>query len=154
LASMFGLSAVLHRWPSVLRAVSAGGAVYLTYLGLRALWKAVVGTAFVSRNRAEETSPNNSSALMTGIITNFLNPSVVLFYMLLLPQFIAATDPFIQRFLVLATLHVSMSLAWLTAYALAVGSLSERMERPWVRRSMEAATGLILVILGAGLVLK
>ncbi len=47
-----------------------------------------------------------------------------------------------------------MSVVWLSAYAIAVGSLSERMESLWVRRTMEIATGLILVILGVKLILK
>jgi threonine/homoserine/homoserine lactone efflux protein len=38
LASMLGLSAIFHQFPSLLRIVSVGGAIYLTYLGLHALW--------------------------------------------------------------------------------------------------------------------
>lgn len=154
LASMFGLSALLHQWPSLLRAVSVGGAVYLTYLGVRALWHAMPGRGTNVTGGLRMKSTKESSAVVRGILTNFLNPSVVLFYMLLLPQFIASPDPFFRRFLLLATTHVCMSIVWLSAYAMAVGSLSERMERPWVRRTMEIATGLVLVILGVKLVLK
>jgi threonine/homoserine/homoserine lactone efflux protein len=154
LASMFGLSAVFHQWPSLLRAVSIGGAIYLTYLGLRTLWQQAHGYAQPGPGRLNPAPTMEPSAVVRGVLTNFLNPSVVLFYMLLLPQFISAADPFFRRFLMLAATHVSMSLLWLSAYAMAVGTLSERMARPRVRRTMEILTGAVLVFLGVRLVLK
>jgi threonine/homoserine/homoserine lactone efflux protein len=87
-------------------------------------------------------------------MTNLLNPSVVLFYMLLLPQFIRAADPFFQRFLLMAATHVMMSILWLSAYSLAVGTLSERLARPHARRAMEIITGALLVFLGVKLALR
>ena len=152
LASMLGLSAVIHRGPALLRAVSIGGAIYLAFLGSLALWRAALARV---PNRAERLHPapgGPSSAIVRGMLTNFLNPSVILFYTLLLPQFIRGTDPFYQRFLLLAATHVSMSLLWLSAYALAVGTLSERLAQPPVRRTMEAATGAVLVILAISLI--
>jgi threonine/homoserine/homoserine lactone efflux protein len=154
LASMFGLSAVFHQWPSLLRAVSFGGAIYLTYLGLRALWRKGQVQAPSGKGRRGLAPAPASSSVVRGMLTNFLNPSVILFYMLLLPQFITAADPFFRRFLLLAAAHVAMSMLWLSAYALAVGTLSERMARPRVRRIMEILTGAVLVILGLRLALK
>ena len=40
----------------------------------------------------------------------------------------------IVRFLVLAATHISMSLVWLSIYAVSIGTLSERLARPKVRR--------------------
>ncbi len=154
LASMLGLSALFHQWPSVLRVVSVGGAIYLTYLGIHALWRPSQVSNPGRDARVISTPARASSAVGRGIMTNLLNPSVVLFYMLLLPQFIRSTDPFFRRFLLLAATHVSMSVLWLTAFALAVGTLSERMARPTVRRTMEILTGAVLVVLGIRLVLK
>ncbi len=152
LTSMLGLSAAFTRWPQLLRAVSFGGAVYLTGLGLRHLWRT---TSLPSPVGREQPGPAGagSSPVIRGMVTNFLNPSVILFYTLLLPQFIRSTDPFVRRFLMLAATHVSMSLLWLSAYALAVGALGERTARPRVRRAMEAVTGAILVFLGLRLLL-
>ena len=148
-ASMLGFSAALHQWPELLRGVRICGVVYLAYLGLVALYRAGAGPdAGDLRGKVARVGPG-SSALVRGILTNWLNPSVVLFYMLLLPQFISATDPFFRQFSLLAAAHISMSLIWLSSYALAVGTLSEHLERPWVRRSMAALTGAVLVFLAA-----
>ena len=154
MASALGLSAVLHKWPSLLRAVSVGGAIYLMYLGLRTLWHMKEANAPGGRDLSKPAPARQHSAIVRGMLTNILNPSVILFYMLLLPQFIRGTDPFFRRFLLLAATHVSMSLLWLSAYALAVGTLSERMARPWARRALGFLTGAILVILGVKLLLQ
>jgi threonine/homoserine/homoserine lactone efflux protein len=151
LASMFGLSALLHQWPWLLRIVSMGGALYLAYLGVRALTR-IQCTGIPLDQAGTGTEPNHrTSAVALGIMTNLLNPSVVLFYMLLLPQFIQATDTFVPRFLLLAGAHVFMSLLWLSCYALAIGTLSEHMARPWVRRSMKVLTAAVLIFLSVKL---
>jgi len=152
LASMLGLSAAFHHWPSLLRAVSFGGAVYLTYLGVRALVPGILGRSQGGQPAA--ALGLRSSAILRGVLTNFLNPSVVLFYMLLLPQFIGDSDPFVRRFLLLAATHVLMSMVWLSTYAMAVGTLSDRMARPRVRRTLQILTGAVLMTLGVTLVIQ
>lgn len=152
LASMLGLSALFHEWPDLLKAVNLGGAVYLAFLGVRALWEKTPST-----NEAESgpsQGQTHSSAVLRGLLTNLLNPSVVLFYMLLLPQFIRPTDVFVSRFVLLAATHISMSILWLSFYALAVGTLSERLARPRVRRAMQLVTGAVLVCLGVKLIVR
>ncbi len=158
LLSALGMSVVFARWPSTLQAVKAAGAVYLAYLGLRSLW-----LAFRPRREAQDSvSPGPGTgrrsrrhgAVVRGIMTNLLNPPVILFYMTLLPQFIGPRDPFFKRFVVLAATHVSMSLVWLSIYAVALGVLAERMARPLVRRAFECVTGIVLVGFGVRLLMR
>jgi threonine/homoserine/homoserine lactone efflux protein len=171
LASALGMSFVFSHWPWTLPAVKAGGAAYLAYLGLRGLWFAWRPRAAGQRTGgprdgavpAEATAEPPSAtpghisrraAVIRGVTTNLLNPPVILFYMTFLPQFIGPQDPFFGRFLVLAATHVSMSLVWLSLYAVALGVLAERMARPRVRRALEALTGTLLVGLGARLLIR
>jgi threonine/homoserine/homoserine lactone efflux protein len=169
LASALGMSVVFARWPSTLQVVKTAGAIYLAYLGLRGLWFAfrprrdgrpAAGPATTPTARAAERPEmasgrsRNHGAMVRGIMTNLLNPPVILFYMTLLPQFIGPHDPFFTRFVVLAATHVSMSLVWLSFYAIALGVLAERMARPLVRRSLEGVTGVVLVGLGVRLLLR
>ncbi len=160
LASALGMSVVFHQWPWSLQVVKVGGAAYLTYLGLRALWFAVSGRRKPGTTGATtpvHPGPNGASRaawLGRGAATNFLNPSVVLFYMTLLPQFIGRQDPFFARFLVLAVTHVSMSLVWLTTWALALGAMARAFTRPTVRRVLEGITGTVLIGLGARLLVQ
>jgi len=157
LGSALGMSLVLHQWPSALDAVKVGGAVYLSFLGLRGLWFGVRGRGphhgAAGEARVTPAAPGRSH-IGRGIMTNVLNPPVVLFYMTLLPQFIDASDPFFARFLLLAATHVSMSLAWQSSCAIAVSIVADRFARPATRRALEAATGAVLVFLGVRLLLR
>jgi threonine/homoserine/homoserine lactone efflux protein len=163
LSSALGMSFVFTHWPWTLQIVKAAGAAYLTYLGLRGLWKAWRGMPPIGPTGAAvresgaagaSTGRAKSAGLLRGIATNLLNPPVILFYMTFLPQFIGPQDPFFARFVVLAVTHVSMSLVWLSMYAAALGVLAERMARPLVRRALEGATGTLLVGVGVRLLLR
>ena len=173
LASALGMAALFARLPWSLEVVRVGGAAYLAYLGVRGLWlawsasgaaAAAVTTAASGASPgvaagASGAAPNRGTgagreALRRGIVTNLLNPSVVVFYMTLLPQFIGPRDPFLARFMVLAATHVSMALGWLTVYAVTVGTFAENMSRPGVRRAMETLTGLVLLGFGVRLVVR
>jgi threonine/homoserine/homoserine lactone efflux protein len=153
LSSALGMSFVFTQWPWTLQFVKAAGAAYLTCLGLRGLWRMWDGTA---PRASADTSPAQSrrSGILRGITTNLLNPPVILFYMTFLPQFIGPDDPFFARFVVLAATHVSMSLVWLSLYAVSLGVLAERMARPVVRRALEGVTGTLLVGFGIRLLLR
>jgi len=158
LASALGMAAIFAHWPRALGVVTTGGAVYLAWLGFRGLWGAwrsgaarpgIPGPAATPATRAgaQPASPagRHAGAFATGVVTNLLNPSVIVFYMALLPQFIGPGDPFLLRFLVLAATHVLMALAWLTAYAAMVGTFASWMSRPLTRRIMASVTGLVLI---------
>jgi threonine/homoserine/homoserine lactone efflux protein len=160
-SSALGMSFVFTHWPWTLQLVRAAGAGYLTYLGLRALrnaWRGFARPADPQDRASDEPQvarePRRAAGITRGITTNLLNPPVILFYMTFLPQFIAPGDPFLSRFVVLAATHVSMSLVWLSMYAVALGVLAERMARPAVRRTLEGVTGLLLVGFGARLLLS
>jgi threonine/homoserine/homoserine lactone efflux protein len=153
-ATAFGLSAVVDRSPAALYAVRLAGGCYLAYLGARGLWRAISATRTVS---ATEMRPGPFSGpfsfLARGVLTNLLNPPVILFYATVVPQFIGPQDPYLARALALGATHVAMSVAWQGSCGLAVGMTAEHMGRPVVRRTLEGITGAILVVLGARLLL-
>ena len=155
----FGLSALLDRWPSALAAIRLAGGLYLAWLGLRGLWRALSA----GRPRGSDPARGRGSAppreegtgplshLGRGLLTNLLNPPVILFYVTMVPQFIGPQDPYLARALVLGATHVAMSIVWQGSCGLAVGLAAEHMSRPAVRRTLEGITGAILVFLGARL---
>ncbi len=162
LSSALGMAVVFGQWPWALQIVKVGGACYLTWLGARGLWRALRNASSLApstKHQVPSTSSvpvtvSPSSFLARGIATNLLNPSVIVFYMTLLPQFISHEDPFFARFLVLGATHISMSLAWLSVYAISIGTLSDHLTRPAVRRWMAGITGAVLIGLGMRLVLR
>jgi threonine/homoserine/homoserine lactone efflux protein len=163
LLSALGMSFAFTHWPWTMQVVKIGGAAYLTWLGLRGLWRSLKAPPAPTAASGVLESPGRRPRLagtpaarrgiVRGIATNLLNPPVIVFYTTFLPQFIRPDDPFFGRFFVLAATHVAMSVAWLSVCAAALGVLAERMARPLVRRTLEGLTGILLVGFGIRLLI-
>jgi threonine/homoserine/homoserine lactone efflux protein len=87
-----GLAALLAAVPVAYLAVRIGGAIYLIYLGVRALRS----QASVALERVEPAPLG--AVFRQGVITNVLNPKVALFFLAFLPQFVdpARGNPALQ----------------------------------------------------------
>jgi threonine/homoserine/homoserine lactone efflux protein len=151
MASALGLSLVFHQWPAALQAVRFAGAAYLGYLGLRGLWRALSPGHWSNPTEKGPGPFSSSSCVMRGVLTNLLNPPVLIFYMTVVPQFIGPQDPFLPRALLLGATHVAMSVVWQGSCGLAAAAAVDHMGRPGVRRTLEGITGAMLVALGARL---
>jgi threonine/homoserine/homoserine lactone efflux protein len=82
-ALALGLSALLAAVPLAYDAVRIAGAVYLVYLGLRALLRPRGAGGVVA------VAPAPLAVIFRqGVITNVLNPKVALFFLAFLPQFV------------------------------------------------------------------
>jgi threonine/homoserine/homoserine lactone efflux protein len=154
-ASALGLSAILAKSARAFEIVKWAGAAYLFYLGVMALRRAVRGGAPANLNAREEPGKKREGwwgGFSEGMFTNILNPKVALFYLTFLPQFIAPGDPVLRVSLFLASLHVAMGLVWLSIYSRALHKLNTKLAGGRVRRTIETATGGLLMALGAKLV--
>src|SRR5580700_3315072 len=151
-ASALGLSAILAESARAFEIVKWAGAAYLFYLGARALMRAWKESSPANLDCAQSPAAAGSKgSYLEGLFTNLLNPKVALFYLTFLPQFIAPGDPVLRVSLFLASLHVAMGLVWLSIYSRALHKLNATMTRGGVRRGIEAATGGLLMTLGARL---
>jgi threonine/homoserine/homoserine lactone efflux protein len=146
LAASAGIAALLSASEPAFLALKLAGAAYLAFLGVQALLGALrrgrVGGALVPAATARPLAP--STAFRHGVLSNLGNPKMAVFFTSLLPQF-AGSFP---GLLALGVLFCALTLAWLTAYALAVARAGSILRRPRVRRALEAATGTVLVALG------
>ncbi len=155
-AAAFGLSAAVAGAPVVLRVISVAGAAYLAWLGLRALVRAAGGEKNgLKTGGGHDEHPASTPAINRfgrGLLTNYANPSVVLFYAVVVPQFIAPHDAFLSRYLVLGGLHVAMSVVWQGFVAISVGTFAEHMTRPGVRRGIDLVMAVALLAFAVKLV--
>jgi threonine/homoserine/homoserine lactone efflux protein len=143
----FGVSAALERWPLVWLALRIGGAVYLAWLGVRSLQRAVTYTQPDAAIAALLPRPRVARSMREGFLTNVLNPSLATFYLVIVPQFIPTGAPFIKSALTLTAIHVSMAATWHLTWALAGGTLSKTLSRTKPRRVLEAVSGTALCAL-------
>jgi threonine/homoserine/homoserine lactone efflux protein len=140
LAASVGVTALLVASEPAFVALKLIGAGYLVYLGVSSLVAA-------ARRRVDSehgTPANGGRELRQGLISNLGNPKMAVFFSSLLPQF---GDTF-PALLGLGLLFCALTLAWLSAYALALARAGDLLRRPRVRRALDAVTGTALVLLG------
>ncbi len=145
-ASAVGIAAVLAASATVFTALKLAGAVYLVYLGVQTLLVLRRGEA----HDRVESKRGAGSPFRQGLVTNLLNPKLAVLFTTLLPQFISADDPAFAKSLLLAAVFVALGMAWLVLYVHLIDAVA-RSRR--VRQAMQAATGAVLIALGARLAL-
>jgi len=141
LATSAGIAALLSASRPAFLALRLLGSAYLVYLGLESLRRAVSGV--------QDSGPVRRRArpFRQGLLSNLSNPKMAVFFTSLLPQF----GHSFAALLALGLVFSCMTLAWLTAYGIAVARAGDFLRRGWVRRALDALTGAVLVALGARL---
>jgi len=147
LATSAGIAALLVASRPAFTALRYAGAAYLIYLGLRSLLAAVRGGGTSPPDRGPGRPPP-VAAFRQGIISNLANPKSAVFFTSLLPQFVPAGRTSFLALLALGLIYCSITLAWLSAYAVAVAKVGVVLRRPIIRRAIEAVTGVVLTALG------
>ena len=166
LAAAFGLAALLATSAAAFDLLKLAGAAYLLWLGAgllrRALWPAkgaaeppvvAVAPPAASINGADTPAPI-AAILRQGLLTNLLNPKVAIFFLALLPQFIAADAPHkTTAFLVLGGWFVVQGLSFLAVVVLLVAPLRRWRPGAAVQRIFDGMAGALFIGLSARLAL-
>ncbi|GIF06974.1 LysE family translocator [Actinoplanes siamensis] len=156
-AALLGVGAVVAAAPWLYDTIRYLGAAYLLYLGVMALWSL--------RRRAGASGPGEHAeaagsargqawrAFRQGLITNILNPKAIVFLVALMPQFMPASPAVLDR-VVVGVVTTAVVLGWFVLVALAVSAMRRILQRPAVRRGLDALTGMLLVGLAVRLVVS
>jgi threonine/homoserine/homoserine lactone efflux protein len=150
-AAALGVSTILATSATAFTALKLAGAAYLIYLGITTLRAHDASTA---AGVDGATGLPWRRAWLQGLLSALLNPKLGVFFLTLLPQFIAPGDPPAVRALQLAVLFDLIGLAWLLTYSAMLGAVGAALDRPGPRRLMRWLTGTILVGLGARVALE
>jgi len=153
-AAACGLSALIVRVQPLFEAIKWAGVAYLAYLGVQAFRSARRGEyAPLDGDDAQKTAQKtaqNVAGWRQGFISNITNPKVLVFYLAVLPQFLAPGAG-LGWLLVLAWSHAVMSLAYLLVLVTGLHSARRLLMRRKIRRTLDATTGAVLLGFGAKL---
>ena len=149
-ATALGVAALLRASTVAFDALKIAGALYLCLVGVQLLR---------SRGRVAEAGNNvraasGLSAVRQGLLSDLGNPKIAVFFTSLLPQFVHGHGSAFAPLLFLGVVFAALTLAWLAAYALAVGQASGWLRRPGVRRTLDRFTGIVLIGFGVRLALE
>lgn len=125
LCAAFGITALLMTIPLAYDVLKIAGAIYLIYLG----WKAI--TSPNSPFEMVNTQPySNSKLFLMGFLTNLLNPKIAMMYLALLPQFIRPHEGYVLlQTLSLGVIQIIISLIINAVFILTASSFTQFLNR-------------------------
>jgi threonine/homoserine/homoserine lactone efflux protein len=87
-------------------------------------------------------------AFRQGLISNLLNPKIVLLFLTLLPQFVSVGEPVAWTTAVLAAVFLALAAVWWRMFSFGVAALGRVLSRRRVRTVVERVAGTVLIGLG------
>jgi threonine/homoserine/homoserine lactone efflux protein len=150
--AMLGISAIVAASATLFNVIKWIGVGYLLWLGVQALRSS--GRFAVSDATDRGPSVSAAQRFRQGLLTNALNPKVMLFFLAFLPQFV---DP--QRGLAviwqLGMMGLTFTLVTAVAYsalAWSAGAVGAKLARqPRIALWLERATGIVFIAMAARL---
>ena len=150
-----GMTVVIARWPAALTALRVAGGIYLAWLGLRSIRRAIKfpdgGVPLAPERTQDATDSLRLGSVRQGVAVNLLNPAIATFYLVAVPSFIPIHAP-VWYFAFLASIHVALAFTCHVLWATALGRVRGLLHRPGAQHLLEAGTGIALLAL-AGRVL-
>jgi threonine/homoserine/homoserine lactone efflux protein len=153
-AASLGLTALLGASEPAFAAIRLFGAAYLVWLGLRSIRAAIEGAASHAAPEASAERSRGRTSWRQGLLSSLGNPKLAVFFSSLLPPFVPAGAAPLPTMLGLGAVFASMTLAWLSAYAVVVARVGDRLRGGPLRRALDAVMGAVLVAFGGRLALE
>jgi threonine/homoserine/homoserine lactone efflux protein len=154
MGAAFGLTALLAASATAFTLVKWAGAAYLLYLGAKFILKPRTSLA-ASKPATGSTAMNRGTrdAFQRGFLSNILNPKVGVFYVTFLPQFIPHGVNVAAFSLLLAGIHVLLTLFWFSLLIALTVPLGRFLAKPRVVRNLDRLTGCVFIGFGLKLAL-
>jgi threonine/homoserine/homoserine lactone efflux protein len=141
LVAAFGVTEIIRSSPAIYEAMRWAGVGFLLYLA----WEGWTGGG----EEAGTTGHTNGRYFVRGLVTNLLNPKAGIFYVSVLPTFIAPEQPAARQGLVLTLTYVAVATAVHLAVVALAGGLEPMLNDPArekpVRRALSAMLALVAI---------
>ena len=147
-----GISALVAASPALFDVLRYAGGAYLAWIGGRALWGAL-STVLANRgggNAEAPAKPESAPAhrvFLQALLTNLLNPKVILFYLAFVPQFVAPAlgHVALQIFLLGSILGGIGCLYLLGVAALSAGAARRALSNARIRAVLDGVAGVLFL---------
>jgi threonine/homoserine/homoserine lactone efflux protein len=149
-AAALGLSAILMVSSTAFAVVKYAGALYLGYLGIRAIF---AKSAIAEGRVAQECRP--LAIYYQGLLTNLFNPKVAVFFLSFLPQFVSTHNTYGPvPFVILGLTFLTTGTVWCLLVAIFASQLTGVLRRnETVGRVLNKGIGVLFLGMAANLVL-
>ncbi len=142
-----GFSTLAARFPAAFHGLAIGGALYLAWLGIKALRNA--GKA--AGETIEPAHAVTRHAFRDGVFVAVGNPKALVYVVALLPPFIEQGRPLIPQLAVLTVIGTALDLLVGAIYIYAGKGLSRAMDRPGTRLWIDRGVGAAFIVIAAAI---
>ncbi len=154
-AAMLGLGLLLQSSEALFGGVKALGAAYFLWVGGRSLSAgarpAMARHAHPHAHLARPISRRPQHLYAEALLVALLNPTPVLFFTALFPQFISRATPLVPQFYLLTSTYMALSFCTLMAYALLASRAKHLLQRPHVVVTVNRMVGALFMAFGLAL---
>lgn len=148
-AVALGVGALIMQSQPLFQALRWAGVVYLCYLGVQALRGAWRGDYAAMDDVASRST--GFRRLREGFLSNVTNPKILAFYLSVLPQFLDPATTTTADALLLGYTVAVLGTIWLVLLLAFVHRARAWLRRRRVRRTLDTATGTVLIGFGTTL---
>ena len=149
IAAAAGLSIFVAASPVLFKGVAIVGAAYIAFLGCQALRAGGGGLGLTGGG----PSVGIHKAWRDAVMSNVFNPKVILLYLALMPGFVVVGKGNIAAQLaVLGAAYIAINIVWQTALVAAAERMRRWLATPSVAKGISVITGVILIVLAAGMI--
>lgn len=143
-----GISALIAASPGLFDLLRYAGGAYLAWIGARALWSALTARrAPAGEDAAAPESAPARTVFLQALLTNLLNPKVILFYLAFVPQFVAPSlgHVAVQTFVLGIILGGMGCLYLLGIAALSAGAARRVLRNARVKAVLDGVAGVLFL---------
>lgn len=154
-ASVLGLTALIRTSETAFLVLKIAGAVYLCWMGVRALIKSrSLRTEQVATPEIQNGPANGvlAAAYRGGLLANVTNPKVGMVYLVLFPQFMPVGGNDLLNAVVLAVVQLMITVGWYSTVVFAVDLIRRGLSKPVVKMRIAQVSGLVFVALGVKMI--
>lgn len=141
LLAVVGLSVVIASSPNLFALIAIAGAIYIAWLGIQGIRMGIV--------RIEEVTGagiSHAKALRDAMLTNLLNPKVILLFLALVPNFVDVDRGHVtSQLVVLGITLIIVNTLWQLPLAFAADWIRKLLDQPRTQRIINWTTGTVLI---------
>ena len=141
-AAALGLGALVKAFPEAFRVLAVAGALYVAWLGI----KAIRGAFRTAAEPSEIPVRKGRSAFVDGFTVQIANPKAILFFTAVLPPFLDVNRPAAPQLALFACATIGMDVITMTAYGMGGAALKARMTDPRFQRNFGLGVGALLLL--------